>query len=103
MALTKDEEYDGLEHDSIEVMRQLLQAAATGQPIKKVLMAAAKTAQSGLGSVQSYRRTKLGTRALDFEMVRSVTRDPERLAEYIRTTAPTTGILAALPERKELS
>lgn len=90
-------DYERLEHNSIEVLNRLLEASIKGERVTKGLLAVAKTAQSGLASVQSHRKTRVASRALDYTMARSLTNDPAQLTEYIRLTQHDSALVEALP------
>lgn len=89
-----DREYAELEEASVRAVREFLSSPGDNPQ----LLAKAKIAAGALGSVQSHFKTAMAGRVLDFDMARVLTSDPDKLAEYIRLTQPTSGILPALPE-----
>lgn len=91
-----ERKYEVAEHKALDVIQAYLNSDGDDTSLHKRV----KVAQATLGHVQSHNRNALGRRVLDFEMVRTVTNDPDRLAEYIRATAPTQGVIAAIEPRK---
>lgn len=91
-------EYERLERNSISILNEVMEAKLSGKALKKSDAIIIKTAQSSLASVQSHRKTKLGERALDFTLARTLTTDPDKLAEYVRLTQHDSPVVKALPE-----
>jgi hypothetical protein len=77
-------EYAALEHEAIQTLHSFLRSDVTDP----AALNKAKVAQATLASVQSHNRTEAARNNLSFEMVRLLTNDPVKMAEYIRVTQP---------------
>lgn len=89
------DQFDRLEHLAIEAISEFLESDG-GDP---AMREKARVAQASLGTISRYRATESARDALQFQMARSLTNDPDRLAEYIRISQPRSPLVRALPEK----
>lgn len=85
----EDARWDELERTAVDALIDYL---STGDPDKE---RRASVAQSVIASGQRRRRVELGRDQLHWNMATRLTDDPQKLAEYVRVTRPSPGVVAA--------
>ncbi len=91
--LSVNDEMERVEKASLELIYKTLRTEEPAQD----LLERTRIGQAAFSAIQRRRQSDGAREALYFGMARSMTDDPEKLADYIRVTSPGAPIVKALP------